>query len=48
MKLGFTIGNMPIGLSFSLCSISLPLVYLGVTLCIQRYKRHWFLIDLGT
>ena len=48
MKLGFTIGNMSTGLSFSLCSISLPLVFLGVTLCIQQYKRHWFLTDSGS
>ena len=24
------------------------IIFLGVTLCIQRYKRHWFLIDSGS
>ena len=46
MKLGFTIsGFFSI---ISVCFISLPLFFLGVTLCIQRYKRHWFLIDSGS
>ena len=34
-----------ISLAFSPCFILLPIVFLGVTLCIQRYKHHWFLID---
>jgi hypothetical protein len=28
--------------------MSLPLLLLGVTLCIQRYKRRWFLTDSGS
>ena len=45
MKLVFNI-NIPH--YYSVCLISLPLLFLGVTLCIQRYKRHWFLIDSGS
>ena len=26
----------------------LPLLFLGITLCIQRYKRQWFLTDTGS
>ena len=33
---------------YSVCLISVPFLFLGVTLCIQRYKRHWFLIDSGS
>ena len=29
------------------CLIFLALPILGMTLCIERYKRHWFLIDSG-
>ena len=47
MKLGFDIiGGGFIIFSAFLVLLSLPL--LGVTLCIQRYKRHWFLIDSGS
>ena len=36
-------------LAFSPCFILLlPIVFLGVILCIQRYKHHWFLIDSGS
>jgi peptide/histidine transporter 3/4 len=28
--------------------MSLPLLLLGITLCIQRYKRQWFLTDTGS
>ena len=47
MKLGANI----VGIMFPICSICLlllPLLVLGVTLCIQRHKRHWFLIDSGS
>jgi hypothetical protein len=33
---------------FSLCFMLLLLPLLGVTLCIQRYKRQWFLTDTGS
>ena len=46
IKLGFTIGEF--FFIYSVCFISLPLLFLGVSLCIQRYKRHWFLIDSGS
>ena len=47
MKLGFNfIGSEFIFYSAGL--IVLPLPILGVTLCIQRYKQHWFLIDSGS
>ena len=35
-------------LLFSFCLVSLPLLLLGATLCIQRYKRQWFLTDTGS
>ena len=47
MKLEFNI----VGNQFSpyiACLLLLPLPLLGVTLCIQRYKHHWFLIDSGS
>ena len=47
IKIGFNIiGNSFILFSASL--LSLPLLLLEVTLCIQRYKHHWFLIDTGS
>ena len=47
MKLGFSISGS-IFFLYSTCFLLLPLVLLGATLCIQRYKRHWFLIDSGS
>ena len=47
MKLGFSISHS-FFFYYSLCFLSLPLLFLGVTLCIQQYKRHWFLIDSGS
>ena len=35
-------------LNYSMCFLLLPLPLLGVTLCIPRYKHHWFLIDSGS
>ena len=47
MKIVFTIlGGQFI--TFSSYFIILPFPILGVTLCTQRYKRHWFFIDSGS
>ena len=47
MKVGINIiGNAFLG--YSACLLLLPLLLLGVTLCIQRYKHQWFLIDSGS
>ena len=46
MKLGFNIIRN-VFFAFDACLLSLPLLLLGVTLCIQRYKHQWFLIDAG-
>ena len=35
-------------LLFSTGLMSLPLLLLGITLCIQRYKRQWFMRDTGS
>ena len=42
-------GTLIIRLSFVLygVTIALALSLLGVTLCVQRYKRNWFLIESG-
>ena len=32
---------------FSPLLLPIAFVFLGVTLCLQRYKRHWFLIESG-
>ena len=45
------IGVNAIGSSFIIYSLGfmlLPLLLLGVTLCIQRFKQKWFLTDTGT
>ena len=47
MELGINIMGYGFVL-YSTCFILLSLPLLGVTLCIQRYKRHWFLIDSGS
>ena len=47
MKLGFNIIGDEF-IVYSPCLILLPLPILGATLCIQRYKRHWFLMDSGS
>ena len=47
MKLGFNIFG-DIFVYFRTCLLLLPLLLLGVTLCIKRYKPHWFLIDSGS
>ena len=47
MEIGFN----AIGSSFvmySLSLMSLPLLLLGATLCIQQHKRQWFLTDTGS
>ena len=35
-------------LVYIFCLMSLPLLFLGITLCIQRYKHQWFLTDTGS
>ena len=30
------------------CTLPLLILLLGVTLCLQRYKQHWFLFDYGS
>ena len=47
MKIGIVIWGA-LFLAFIPCLIYLALPILGVTLCIQRYKCHWFLIDSGS
>ena len=32
---------------FSPLYLPVALVFLGITLCLQRYRRHWFLIESG-
>ena len=46
MEIGFNI--ISDFLFYNFCLTLLPLLLLGVTLCIQRYKRQWFLIDTGS
>ena len=47
MRMGFNIFGASFIL-FNACLILLPVPLLGITLCIQRYKRHWFFIDSGS
>ena len=47
MRMGFNIFGGAF-IFFSVFFFLLPLPLLGVTLCVQRYKRHWFLIDSGS
>ena len=47
LEMGFNIvGNAFFVYSF--CLMSLPFMLLGITLCIERYKRQWFLTDTGS
>ena len=46
LKIGLVIFG-DIFIAFIPCLIFLALPILGMTLCIERYKRHWFLIDSG-
>jgi peptide/histidine transporter 3/4 len=47
LEIGFNIDRTTVS-AFSPCLMLLPLLLLGVTLCIQRYKRQWFLTDTGS
>ena len=47
LEIGFNV-NGSVFLVFCFCLISFPFLLLGITLCIQRYKRQWFLIDTGS
>ena len=47
MELVFNVHDVDF-IALSPVFIILPLLLLGVTLCIHRCKRHWFLIDSGS
>ena len=34
--------------AFSPLTVLLALIFLGITLCLEKYKRHWFLIEPGS